>query len=612
MSGSETRRGFSWFWLCVFILFAAGLALATFSVVRGADRLATAAGAGSGFFILAALGSIFGRRRRIRLTSAYTRRAGELMDTFPQPVFVKDEGGVYRGCNQAFADFLSRKREDIIGRSDEELTRDQAERFKEADADLLARPGVKVYERAVQPRNGHRRTVVFHKASLRDLRGRIEGVFGSLQDITDRLRAEELRHDAEERLRVVLDNVNAGVALVDPEWRVLSMNARMKSWARAGDAGPQPLCYRIFQDPPREEPCPGCPVQKAFQDGGVHEAGTETTIAGARRHFRVVAAAVHDAAGRIAGAVEMVEDVTGRKLHEDEIRRLKGFNEDLVETMMDGVVLADAEGVFKFVNPPAAQMLGYTPFELIERHMDLILPEDQRLLVRRADERRVRGRADRYEVELLKKNGDRLSVLVSGVPRFENGRFAGSLGIFTDVTERKKLEREVRELSLRDELTRLLNRRGFFEFAPQTFKYAERLKKRLILLYADLDDFKEANDRLGHQEGDRLLVDVGLIIKKSFREGDLVARFGGDEFVVLAMETSRATPKTLRERLEERVELYNGRTKADRGYRLTLSIGVAFWDPEFPAALDDLIAQADARMYEDKKTRKNGARARRS
>ena len=613
MSEPEKRRGLSGFGVAVFLLLAAGLALLAFSVVKGIAGIAVAAAAGGSLLVGGALGLVLGRRLKLRLKLADARLAREMIDALPQPVFIKDTGGVYRECNQAFADFLGRKREEIVGRSAEGLwPRELPDNSTEKDAELLARPGVQVFDCTVPSRNGDRRNVVFNKATYRDAKGLLAGIVGSLQDVTDRKRAEERFRESEEKRRAVLDHVGVGIAFIGPEMNVLSVNARMKAWFPAADSGARPLCYRVFQDPPREDPCPVCPARQVLLDGGVHEAMTESVVAGAARNFRVVAAAVRDENGRIAAAVEMVEDVTARKQAEGEIRRLRDFNEDIIGTMLDGLFISDAEGILRFVNPPAATMLGYTPVDLLERHVDSIIPEDQRALSRRADERRVRGRADRYEIELLKKNGDRLPVLVSGIPRHENGRFVGSLDIFTDVSERKKLEREIRELSLRDELTRLLNRRGFFEFAPQTFKYAERLKKRLILLYADVDDFKEANDRFGHQEGDRILVDVGLVIKQAFREYDLIARLGGDEFVVLAMETSRATPKALRERLEERVGLYNGRTKADRGYRVSLSIGIALWDPEFPAALEDLIAQADLRMYEDKKARKAGARARKA
>jgi diguanylate cyclase (GGDEF)-like protein/PAS domain S-box-containing protein len=611
MSEPGTRRGFSWFWFAFFVLLTAGLALAVFSVVQMRTGASSATVVAGSLLVGGALGLAGERLRSARLKLADTRLVREMMDALPNPVFIKDKKGVYRGCNQAFADFLARKREEIVGRSMEELSpRELSEKYKEKDAELLAHPGIQVYDYTVQSRNGLRRNVIFNKATYRNSRGKVAGIIGSIQDITDRKRAEERLRESEEKLRAVLDNIGVGIALIGPEMNVLSVNARMKSWFPAADSGTRPSCYRVFQDPPREEPCPVCPARKALRDGRVHEAVTETAVAGEARNFRVVATAIRDDAGRIAGVIEMVEDITTRKQAEDQIRRLKEFNEDIIETMMDGIVISDSKGIFKFVNPPAAEMLGYTPVELLGQHVDQIVPKDQRALMRRADERRVRGRADRYEIDLLKKNGDRLSVLVSGVPRKEDGRFVGSLGVFTDISERKKLEREVRELSLRDELTLLLNRRGFFEFAPQTFKYAERLKKRLVLLYADLDDFKSANDRFGHQEGDRILVDVGLVIKKTFREYDLVARFGGDEFVVLAMETSRGTPRALRERLEERVGLYNGRTKADRGYRVSLSIGIALWDPEFPAPLEDLIAQADARMYEDKKARTAGVRAR--
>jgi len=128
-----------------------------------------------------------------------------------------------------------------------------------------------------------------------------------------------------------------------------------------------------------------------------------------------------------------------------ETRQLKEFNQSIVQSMAEGIAIEDADGYFTFVNPAAAEMLGYTPEELVGQNWTAITPPDQHAIVQAADERRVRGESDRYELELVRKDGGRLSVWVSGSPRFEDGHFAGTLAVFTDITERKRAEEELRQ-----------------------------------------------------------------------------------------------------------------------------------------------------------------------
>jgi len=129
----------------------------------------------------------------------------------------------------------------------------------------------------------------------------------------------------------------------------------------------------------------------------------------------------------------------------DETRRLKEFNESIVQNMAEGIFIEDADGVCTFANPAAAEMLGYAPEELVGQHWTAVVPPDQQSIVRAANERRVRGQADRYELELVRKDGTRLAALVGGSPRFEDGRFVGTMAVFADITERKRAEEELQQ-----------------------------------------------------------------------------------------------------------------------------------------------------------------------
>ena len=172
---------------------------------------------------------------------------------------------------------------------------------------------------------------------------------------------------------------------------------------------------------------------------------------------------------------------------------------------------------------------------------------------------------------------------------------------FDKMMRDRKGEEALLALSLTDELTDLYNRRRFFVLAEQYLKVAIRTKKKLLLLYLDMDDLKSINDHCGHNEGDQALIALGSILKKTFRESDIIARIGGDEFVVL-LECTDDNGGILITRLYENIGVYNA--KVSQEYKLSVSVGAAQFDPEYPTSIDELLSKADALMYAQKRERK--------
>jgi diguanylate cyclase (GGDEF)-like protein len=166
---------------------------------------------------------------------------------------------------------------------------------------------------------------------------------------------------------------------------------------------------------------------------------------------------------------------------------------------------------------------------------------------------------------------------------------------------RKRIEEELRTLSLRDELTGLYNRRGFFTLAQQQWKLAKRSKRGLLLIIADLDGLKKINDTFGHKGGDRALRDTANILEETYRESDVIGRIGGDEFAIVMLEDSKADTGILSSRLQDSLDVFN--KKPDLLCELGISIGVARYDPESPCSIDELMSKADALMYEQKRSK---------
>jgi len=165
--------------------------------------------------------------------------------------------------------------------------------------------------------------------------------------------------------------------------------------------------------------------------------------------------------------------------------------------------------------------------------------------------------------------------------------------------ERHRLLSALRSLSLIDDLTGLYNRRGFAELGEQHLKLATRTDRAVTLIYVDLDGFKAINDAHGHQAGDRALSRAAEILKAAFRRSDILARMGGDEFAVLALEVSGDDGEALVKRLHSAVDEFN--ETGGEPYELSMSLGVARYDTDSRTGLDELLTAADRAMYSDKK-----------
>jgi diguanylate cyclase (GGDEF)-like protein/PAS domain S-box-containing protein len=270
--------------------------------------------------------------------------------------------------------------------------------------------------------------------------------------------------------------------------------------------------------------------------------------------------------------------------------------EALIENLSDGVVVLDAQYRVVDVNQAAQKLFGWS-VPLIGQHADQLLhnwidPSVYRHLNEPAktEIRHDSGGVEKYyEVNtsiLQDKKGLTLCYLIS----------------LHDITERKLTEEKLRELSLVDELTGLSNRRGFYILATQLIQMTQRMKLTAVLIYIDMDGLKLINDTWGHSAGDQALVDTAGILKIAFRSSDIIARLGGDEFVVLAIESNENSGSKMIERLKE--QLYTHNAQENRLYKLSISIGLAHYEPGDVCSLDVLLEEADKAMYEYKQAKR--------
>lgn len=308
-----------------------------------------------------------------------------------------------------------------------------------------------------------------------------------------------------------------------------------------------------------------------------------------------------DLNGTLLGYRGVDRDITERKRMQDLIASGKKEWEETFDIINDAITIHAKDFTIIRANKAAEKMLGLPFLDILGRkcyqlyHGSDSPPEG-------CPAREALKTGTPFTVELFEPHVNKF-LEVKAFPLFDTDhQIIKVVHLIRDITEHKRIEAQLHVMSITDELTGLYNRRGFFTLAEQQLRIAKRQKKGMFLLCADLDDLKAINDRYGHYEGDRVLRETTTILRETFRESDIIARIGGDEFVVLQIEDSATTSGLLVSRLTKSIEIHN--TQKDYGYKLSLSVGIAYYEPESTSSIHELLLQADALMYEQKKRKR--------
>jgi diguanylate cyclase (GGDEF)-like protein/PAS domain S-box-containing protein len=263
-----------------------------------------------------------------------------------------------------------------------------------------------------------------------------------------------------------------------------------------------------------------------------------------------------------------------------------------------GVALLEPDGQIRAANRAFSDLLGYSTDELAGMLLvDLSHPMDRKRDARTLSDMALGGVSSvSVESRLLCKTGALIWVKLSfHRMRAFRGEPEGILVVAEDLSADWEAAEALHRLSTTDELTGLLNRRGFHLLAEQQWRIARRKERELVLLYIDVDGLKQVNDQLGHSAGDELLRETGEILHNLCRDTDVVARLGGDEFVILAVEATEESVSLFRERIRRVLSDRNG--EPGRPYQISLSLGAAHFGPQEQLSLEELLHEADTRMY---------------
>lgn len=296
--------------------------------------------------------------------------------------------------------------------------------------------------------------------------------------------------------------------------------------------------------------------------------------------------------------VLVARDIAERKAAEAEQRRLTA----ILEATPDLIAITSTNGDVPYLNSAGRRMLGFDGGDrptFATMFPDWALKEVESVGVPFA----LLHGAWNGESALQTRDGRELPVSqVIIAHKNARGDVEHLSTILRDISDRKEAEDALRRMSLSDPLTGLYNRRGFFMLAQQQLNAARTLPGHAILLYFDLNDFKQVNDTYGHHAGDEALKEVAAVLNETFRDSDLCGRLGGDEFVALAVNCLDPSGAVLTRRLDERLAIHNA--KEGRQFSLSMGRGLARFDPASPKNLQQLLDEADARLYDDKRARR--------
>jgi diguanylate cyclase (GGDEF)-like protein/PAS domain S-box-containing protein len=278
----------------------------------------------------------------------------------------------------------------------------------------------------------------------------------------------------------------------------------------------------------------------------------------------------------------------------------------IAETTREWIREIDPQGIITYSNPAVEQILGFAVADLVGHNVaEFVHDDDLEGLVARLEDfgrepRDLSVPATRY----IYRDGGYRWLEGSVSPMFApSGALLGGRGALRDVSDRIEMQQQLIDLAGLDDLTALQNRRGFLRSAEDQLKVARRRETPLVLLFIDVDGLKTVNDSHGHAAGDLLLEDTASLLTATFRESDVIARVGGDEFCVLLTSDASEAWLAVR-RLLVAIEDHHEVSAGERPFRLSLSIGSATFDPHHPRSIEQLMQQADHAMYANKRAKR--------
>ncbi len=425
-------------------------------------------------------------------------------------------------------------------------------------------------------------------------------VIGTHRDITHHKAAEEELRRSRNLLYGVFESIQDGMSVHNSDLTIRYVNTTIKHWHQSDLPLEGKKCYQVYQS--RSEPCYRCPSQRALKTGKMEREEVITPTDVGEKWMEIFSYPLHEPeTNEITGAVEFVRDITERIQWREKLKESEEKYRALVEQSMEMLYFHDLSGNILDVNNAAVKETGYTKEELLRLNVFDLHEVD------RTDQEDVKaqwrswpvGYSTTLETKHQRKDGSVFPVEVTtGKIYFNNQEFM--LAMARDLTERKQAEERILYMSLHDSLTGLYNR-AYLEDKMQ--KLDLKRQQPVSVVMADLNGLKLVNDSYGHQLGNELLKKAAEIINNACREGDITARWGGDEFVMLLPGASEEEAKNICRRISN-----NCRGTFIEDIPVSLSLGISSTARD-KKTLSELLKDAEDDMNKQKLSESRSTRS---
>jgi len=443
-------------------------------------------------------------------------------------------------------------------------------------------------------RNGSKGCVEASISLRKDASGKPIGFRGIVRDITERKRTEELLRESEEKFQQLFDEAPVGYHAYDTQGRITKVNRtelEMLGYTLEEMLGQPVWKFTCDEETSRHavlaKIAGTTPPARSFERTYCRKDGTTFPVLIEDRALR-------DNEGRIIGIRSTIQDITERKQTEEALRESEEKFRQIAENIREVFYISE-QGIARYVSPAYMEIWGRTPQSLYEEPksiFDTVHPED-RDRVKKSFRKKSQGEVEEV-YRIVRPDGSIRWIKDRSFPIYDDsGKTHRFVGIAADITDSKLGEEKLKYISLHDSLTGLYNRIYFEEEMSRI----ERGRYDTVgILSCDVDGLKLVNDTSGHDQGDHLLIAAARVIRECFREGDLVARIGGDEFSVLLPDTTEPAVENACQRIQEAVASYNA---TNTELPLSISVGFAINDGAY-RNLKDLFKEADNHMYRKK------------